>query len=33
MLLLLPCLAVGVTTTRVAQASSFSMFCIQHRRI
>src|SRR5437867_8942721 len=33
MLLLLACLAVGLSTTNVAQAHSFSMFCIQHRRI
>jgi len=32
-LLLPPCLAVRVTTTRVVQARSVSMFCIQHRRI
>ena len=32
-LLLPPCLAVRVTTTTVVQASSFSMFCIHHRRI
>src|SRR6266704_5250530 len=32
-LLLPPCLAVRVTTTSVLQASSFSMFCIHHRRI
>jgi hypothetical protein len=25
-----PCLAVGLTTTRVVQARSFSMFCIHH---
>ena len=33
LLLLQPCLAVGATTTSVVQASSFSMFCIQHQRI
>ena len=30
MLLLLPCLAVGVTTNSVVQARSFSMFCIRY---
>ena len=33
MLLLLACLAVGLATTNVAQARSFSMFCIHHRKI
>jgi len=33
MLLLLAGLAVGLATTNVAQARSFSMFCIHHRKI